>query len=167
MEAVQRIYAHHVHHGAASFEETAPDLAQMQERRSEVLRQGLPYLVAEISAEVVGYAYASDYRSRSAYRYTLEDSVYVAAGQARRGIGRALLGALIAGCERGPWRQMIAVIGDSANSGSIGVHASLGFARIGTLQAVGFKFGRWVDCVLMQRELGAGAATLPAGLPPR
>jgi L-amino acid N-acyltransferase YncA len=160
ISAVQAIYAHHVLHGAASFEEEPPPLAEMQRRRAAVLARGLPYLVAEIGGRVAGYSYASPYRARPAYRFSIENSVYVARDRARAGIGRALLSALIARCERGEWRQMIAVIGDSANAASIGLHAGLGFRRVGTLHDVGFKFGRWVDSVLMQRPLGSDAATV-------
>lgn len=125
-----------------------------------MLALGLPYLVAELDTRVVGYCYATTYRSRPAYRNTIEDSVYVADGMQGRGIGMALLAALIARCETGPWRQMVAVIGDSGNAGSIALHERLGFRRMGTLEAVGFKLGRWVDTVLMQRALGAGSSTL-------
>jgi phosphinothricin acetyltransferase len=121
----------------------------------------LPYIAAEIDGRVGGYSYAAPYRARPAYRYTVEDSVYVAEGYARRGIGQALLHELIARCEAGPWRQMLAVIGDSGNAGSIALHRACGFAVIGTLPAVGFKFGRWVDSVLMQRMLGDGDASPP------
>lgn len=162
MTFVQEIYAHHVLHGLASFEEKAPDVAEMIRRRDAVLALGLPYLVAEMEGRVVGYSYASTYRPRPAYRHTIEDSVYVRDGLAGHGIGRALLTMLIKRCENGPWRQMLAVIGDSANSGSIGLHASHGFRQIGTLDAVGFKFGRWVDSVLMQRPLGHGNLSTPA-----
>jgi phosphinothricin acetyltransferase len=157
MAAVQAIYAHHVLHGTASFEEEAPSLAEMARRRAEVLGKGLPYLVAEIDGKVAGYSYATPYRARSAYRYTIENSVYVDHARHRAGIGRALLTGLIMRCERGDWRQMIAVIGDSAHVASIALHESLGFRNVGTLEAVGFKFGRWLDSVLMQRALGAGA----------
>jgi len=153
MAQVQAIYAHHVLHGAASFEEEPPPLAEMQRRRADVLGRGMPYLVAEIDGRVAGYSYASPYRARPAYRFTLENSVYVDPARPRAGTGRALLAALIARCEAGEWQQMIAVIGDSANAPSIGLHAALGFRRIGTLHAVGFKFGRWIDSVLMQRAL--------------
>jgi L-amino acid N-acyltransferase YncA len=161
--AIARIYAHHVLHGLASFEEVPPDAAELAARRQKVLSYGLPHLVAERAGNVVGYSYAGPYHSRSGYRFTLEDSVYVDAGQLGQGVGRALLSRLIAACEQGPWRQMIAVIGDSANQASISLHASQGFRRIGTYGSVGFKFGRWVDSVLMQRELGEGARTLPTG----
>ena len=161
MAAITRIYAHHVLHGLASFEEIPPDEAELARRRGEVLRHGLPYLTAEQEGEVVGYCYAAPYRARSAYRFTIEDSVYIDPARIGQGIGRALLSRLIALCEQGPWRQMIAVIGDSENQASIGLHAAEGFRMIGTHPAVGFKFGRWVDSVLMQRELGEGARTLP------
>jgi L-amino acid N-acyltransferase YncA len=153
MAAVQAIYAHHVLHGLASFEEEPPALAEMLRRRADVLARGFPYLVAEIDGQVAGYSYASPYRARPAYRFSIENSVYVAHGRVRAGVGRALLAALIVCCEHGPWRQMIAVIGDSANTASIGLHAELGFREVGTLHDVGFKFGRWVDSVLMQRAL--------------
>jgi len=155
MTAVRRIYAHHVLHGLGTFEEKAPSTAELQRRRREALARRLPYLVAELNGRVVGYSYATAYRERSAYRYTVEDSVYVDAGATRRGIGRALLCAVIARAQTGGWRQMIAVIGDSGNRASIGLHKSLGFRFAGTLRGVGFKFGRWVDAVLMQRELRA------------
>jgi phosphinothricin acetyltransferase len=159
--AITRIYAHHVLHGLASFEEIPPDEAELAGRRREVLRHALPYLAAEQAGEVVGYCYAAPYRARSAYRFTIEDSVYIDAGRVGQGIGRALLARLIALCEQGPWRHMIAVIGDSENHASIRLHAAEGFRMIGTHPAVGFKFGRWVDSVLMQRDLGEGARTLP------
>lgn len=158
---VQEIYAHHVRHGLASFEETVPTVAEMIGRRESVLKLDLPYLVAEIDGRVVGYSYASTYRPRPAYRHTIEDTVYVRDGLAGHGIGRALLAMLIKRCEVGPWRQMLAVIGDSGNAGSIHLHASQGFRQIGTLDGVGFKFGRWVDSVLMQRPLRGGSASLP------
>lgn len=158
---IQCIYAHHVLHGSASFEEIPPSTEELAARRAEVLRHGLPYLLADYEGVVVGYSYAAPYRTRPAYRYTIENSVYVANGLNRRGVGRALLSALIARCEEGPWRQMIAVIGDSGNAPSIGLHERLGFRRVGTLRNVGWKFNRWTDSVLMQRDLNAGA-TRPA-----
>jgi L-amino acid N-acyltransferase YncA len=154
MPAVQRIYAHHVLHGLASFEEAPPTVREIAARRQAVLARGLPYLVAEQAGAVTGYSYATSYRPRPAYRFTVENSVYVEDGLHRQGIGQALLAALIDRCAEGPWRQMIAVIGDSENAASIGLHARLGFRQVGTLTAVGFKFGRWVDSVLMQREIG-------------
>jgi phosphinothricin acetyltransferase len=159
--AVAAIYGHHVLHGSASFEEAPPTADEIARRRADVLGHGLPYLVAEIDDEVVGYAYASPYRARSAYRFSIENSVYVDHRRHRGGIGHALLATLIGHCERGPWRQMIAVIGDSANVASITLHERFGFRMVGTLRSAGFKFGRWVDTVLMQRELGAGDGTLP------
>jgi phosphinothricin acetyltransferase len=161
---IQRIYEHWVLHSSASFEIDPPGEAEMARRREEILRLGLPYLTAEQGGAVVGYAYASAYRPRRAYRFTLEDSIYVDAERTGRGCGRALLAALIAECERGPWRQMIAVIGDGGNAASIGLHERLGFRTVGTLVAVGRKFGRWVDTVLMQRELGENTGELMAGL---
>ena len=161
MAAIQTIYARHVLHGTASFEETPPSLAEMCARRSAVLSLGLPYLAAEVEGAVVGYSYATSYRARPAYRYTIENSVYIAEGHGGKGIGTALLQELIARCEGGPWRQMIAVIGDSANVGSIALHRSLGFAHTGTLRSVGFKFGRWIDSVIMQRSLGDSDRSTP------
>jgi phosphinothricin acetyltransferase len=161
MTAVQGLYAHHVLHGLATFEEVPPSVQEMMARRDSVLAAGLPYLVAEHGGGVVGYSYATGFRARSAYRYTIEDSVYVAAGVVGKGIGSALLEALISRCETGSWRQMIAVIGDSGNAASIAVHRRFGFQPVGTLGAAGFKFGRWVDVVLMQRSLGMGDRTLP------
>jgi phosphinothricin acetyltransferase len=163
LPAIAAIYAHHVTHGFGSFEEVPPEPAELARRRREILEKGLPYLVASDAAGgILGYAYASPYRTRSAYRFTVEDSIYVAPQAARRGIGRRLLQALIERCTNAGYRQMIAVIGDSGNDGSIGLHQSLGFARTALLPTIGFKRGRWVDCVMMQRPLGAGAGALPA-----
>lgn len=161
MAAVQAIYGHHVLHGLGSFEETPPTLDDMMARRAAVLAAGLPWLVAEVDGHIAGYAYAGPFRPRAAYRYAVEDSVYISPDFTRRGVGRALLVALIARCEAGPWRQMLAVIGDSGNDGSVGLHRSLGFTDVGTFRSVGFKFGGWVDVVFMQRMLGEGDATLP------
>ena len=162
MPAIQAIYSHHVLHGLATFEEVPPTVAEMTARRAAVLNAGLPYLTARLDGRVVGYAYATAYRPRPAYRHTIEDSVYVEHGLGGRGIGAALLQALIERCERGPWRQMLAVIGHSGNSGSIALHRSFGFQPVGTLHAVGFKLGRWVDTVLMQRALGDGDGSAPS-----
>jgi phosphinothricin acetyltransferase len=162
MPAVQRIYARHVLSGLATFEETAPSLEEMAARRQAALDLGLPYLVAEAEGAILGYCYATPYRPRPAYRYALEDSVYVADGFGGKGVGTAMLGALIARCEAGPWRQMLAVIGASSNHASVRLHRRLGFERIGTLRAVGFKFGQWVDTPIMQRALGPGGDALPA-----
>jgi phosphinothricin acetyltransferase len=161
MTAVQRIYAHHVLHGLASFEEIPPSVHDLMARRDSVLAAGLPYLVARRDGEVVGYSYATGFRARSGYRHTIEDSVYVADGLGGQGIGTMLLEALISRCENGPWRQMIAVIGDSANAASIALHCRFGFRLVGTLASAGLKLGRWVDVVLMQRSLGVGDQTLP------
>ncbi len=158
---VQAIYAHHVLNGLATFEEVPPSLDELLARRASVVGLGLPYLVAELDGDVVGYSYATAYRPRPAYRYTVEDSVYVADGLAGRGVGSALLKALIERCEAGPWRQMLAVIGNSDNEGSIALHLRLGFRIVGTFSSVGFKLGRWVDTVLMQRALGAGDTAQP------
>ncbi|MPY69080.1 MAG: GNAT family N-acetyltransferase [Alphaproteobacteria bacterium] len=163
MAQVAAIYAHHVRTGVASFEEVPPDGAEMARRHAAVTAAGMPYLVAEQDGRVVGYAYAARYRERTAYRYTVEDSVYVADGAARGGIGRTLLVALIERCTALGYRQMVAVIGDSANAGSIGLHASLGFRAAGVLPSVGFKLGRWVDSVIMTRALGEGDQAPPEG----
>src|SRR5277367_4513741 len=153
MAAVRDIYAHYVLHSLATFEETPPTLEEMLARRRASVELGLPYLVAEAQGRTVGFAYAAACRARPAYRFTIEDSVYVAEGLSGRGIGSALLGELIGCCERGPWRQMLAVVGDSANSGSIALHRRFGFELIGTLRSVGFKSGRWVDTPILQRAL--------------
>jgi phosphinothricin acetyltransferase len=161
LPAIQAIYAHHVLHGLASFEEAAPPLDEMRRRHDDVTGQGLPYLVAEEKGVILGYGYCALYRARSAYRHTLEDSIYVKPGMQRKGIGKAVLAELIARCTALHYRQMIAVIGDSANAASIAVHASLGFVRAGNLRSTGYKFGRWVDSILMQRPLGEGDASKP------
>jgi L-amino acid N-acyltransferase YncA len=160
--AIHSIYAHHVLHGLASFEEVPPDAAELRRRHGEITALGLPYLVAVEGREVLGYGYCALYRSRSAYRFALEDSIYVRDGQQGKGIGSRLLGELLRLCEGLGYRQVIAVIGDSANAASIGVHARHGFVRVGTLRSTGWKFGRWVDSVLMQRPLGRGDGTPPA-----
>jgi phosphinothricin acetyltransferase len=154
---IEAIYAHHVVNGLGTFELEPPSREEMTRRLEEVLAVSLPFLVATGSQQVVGYAYAAPYRSRPAYRHTVEDSVYVAPAAVRRGVGRALLTEVIRRCERSGARQMVAVIGDSANTGSVELHRTLGFDEVGVLRAVGWKHGRWVDTVIMQRELGAGA----------
>ncbi len=160
---LREIYAHHVLNGLASFEETPPDLAEVTRRFEATRERGMPYLAAEDSTtkEVLGYAYAGPYRPRPAYRFSVENSVYVAPGLEGRGVGRALLEELIEGCTALGLRQMIAIIGDSGHLPSIAFHESLGFTQIGTLRAVGFKFGRWVDSVILQRALGSGGETPP------
>jgi len=159
--AIAGIYAHAVRHGTASFEIDPPDGDEMLRRYQALASAGFPYLVAERAGVIAGYAYAGPYRMRPAYRWTVEDSVYVAETAQRRGVGRALLEALIAQSEARGFRQMIAVIGDSAQTPSIALHRSAGFRMVGTLEAVGFKFGRWLDSVLMQRPLGGGAGGSP------
>jgi L-amino acid N-acyltransferase YncA len=159
--AIHAIYIHHVLHGVASFEEVAPDLAEMNRRREDVRARGLPYLVAARAGVVRGFAYAGPFRPRSAYRYTVEDSVYVAPDAVGQGFGRACLTEVIRRCTALGMRQMVAVIGDSGNSASIRLHESLGFQRAALLRSVGFKLGRWVDSVIMQRPLGEADTTLP------
>jgi L-amino acid N-acyltransferase YncA len=159
---ITEIYDHAVRHGTATFELIPPDLAEMTQRFNVLMDGGFPYLVAALEGRVIGYAYAGAYRPRPAYRFTVENSVYLEPATHRRGIGLQLLQRLIAESEARGYRQMIAVIGDSANAGSIGVHARCGFEMIGTHPDVGFKFGRWLDTVMMQRALGAGGKTLPA-----
>jgi phosphinothricin acetyltransferase len=162
-EAMAAIYAHHVLHGEATFEETPPTADEMAARLQAVQARGLPWLVAEEGGRILAYAYAGPYHHRSAYRYAAENSVYVAPDALRRGIGRALLQQVIAACEALGLRQLVAVIGDSANAGSVGLHRSLGFEPIGTLLAVGYKHGRWVDVVIMQKPLNGGSGSDPDG----
>jgi L-amino acid N-acyltransferase YncA len=161
LAAITRIYEHAVQHGTASFELEPPSEREMRRRYEALHSGGYPYLVAQLKREIMGYAYAGPYRARPAYRWTVEDSIYIAPAAHRRGIGRALLDRLIAEAELGGFRQMIAVIGDSANVGSIELHRAAGFRLVGTFDNVGFKFGRWLDSVLMQRPLGTGATTAP------
>lgn len=156
LPAITAIYAHDVQHGTGTFELDAPDVAEMARRRDEVLAKGLPWLVAQVEGQVLGYAYANHFRPRRAYRFCLENSIYLAPGVRGQGVGRLLLTELVSRCEAAGARQMLAVIGDAANAGSIGVHAALGFAHTGVLRAAGWKFGRWLDVVLMQRALGSG-----------
>ncbi|WP_144155548.1 GNAT family N-acetyltransferase [Paraburkholderia sp. BCC1885] len=162
LPAIQAIYAHHVLHGVASFEETPPSVDDLRGRLASVLSHGLPYMVAEVDGKIAGYCYATPYRPRVAYRHTIEDSIYMDDAFRGRGIGRLLLEALITRCETGPWRQMVAVIADGGSGGSLSLHRSLGFELTGTLKAVGFKHGRWLDTTLMQRTLGIGAAAPPS-----
>lgn len=152
--AIARIYAHHVLNGTASFEEEAPPEPEMADRRAAVVDAGFPYLVAERDGRVLGYAYLSKYRPRSAYRFTVENSIYIAHDAVRQGIGRALLGELIRIAEDGPWQQMMAVISDPA-SGSEPLHAAFGFRKVGTMERIGFKFGNWIDVIVMQRAVGS------------
>ncbi|MSP80458.1 MAG: GNAT family N-acetyltransferase [Rhodospirillales bacterium] len=163
MGAIQAIYAHHVRHGLASFECDPPDLAEMTARWQNVVARGLPFRVLEADGKIAGFAYAAPYRARVAYRFSVEDSVYVVPEAAGRGYGRMLLADIITACATAGMRQMVAVIGDSANAASIGLHQQLGFRQVGTLVAAGFKLGRWVDSVLMQRSLGEADTTPPKG----
>jgi L-amino acid N-acyltransferase YncA len=159
--AITRIYAQAVRDGTASFELDPPDEAEITRRYITLRDGGFPYIVAEIESEVAGYAYAGPYRARPAYRFTVEDSIYIDPRMQRRGVGRALLEGLLVEAEARGFRQMVAVIGDSAQTPSIALHEALGFRMVGTLEAVGFKFGRWIDSVLMQKALGDGATTIP------
>jgi L-amino acid N-acyltransferase YncA len=161
LEAITAIYAWSVAHGTGTFEYEVPDRSEMERRRADVLAKGLPWLVLERAGSVVGYAYANHFRPRPAYRFCVEDSVYLAPDAMRLGLGRLLLAELIARCVDAGARQMLAVIGDSANAGSIGVHRTLGFAPVGTIRAAGWKFDRWLDVVVMQKSLGFGATTPP------
>jgi phosphinothricin acetyltransferase len=156
MAAVRGIYAHYVLHSLATFEEAPPPLDEMLARRRASVDINLPYLVAQAGAEILGFAYAAAYRPRPAYRFTVEDSAYVADGFGGQGIGSALLGELIVRCEQRSWRQMVAVVGDSANLSSIALHKRFGFELVGTLRSVGFKFNRWVDTPILQRTLSPG-----------
>ena len=158
--AITRIYAHAVDYGTASFELEPPDEAEMARRQQALLTRNFPYIVAEQAGAVVGYAYAGPYRDRRAYDWSVEDSLYIAPELHRRGIGRLLLTRLIVESETRGFRQMIGVIGDTANTASVAVHAAVGFRLIGNFQSIGFKHGRWLDTVLMQRALGSGD-TLP------
>jgi L-amino acid N-acyltransferase YncA len=162
LPSVTEIYADAVRFGTATFELVPPDLAEMTRRFQALMDGGFPYFVAVLEGRVAGYAYAGPYRPRPAYRFAVENSVYLQPASHRRGIGRQLLQRLISECEARGFRQMIAVIGDSANAGSIGLHTKCGFQMIGTHPSIGLKFGRWLDTVTMQRELGDGASTVPA-----
>lgn len=159
---IQAIYAHHVLTGTGTFEEVPPSVEQMQARMTEVTGAGWAWLVASDATGVTGYGYYARLRSRSAYRFSAEDSVYVRPDVHGQGVGKALVAALIAHAEAAGFRQMFAVIGDADNVGSIGLHVSLGFRQVGRLRAAGFKFGRWLDSITMQRALGAGDSDVPA-----
>ena len=162
LPAIRAIYAHHVLTGLASFEEEPPTFDEMRKRYAAVTQAGFPYLAADFGGQLAGYGYCSLYRTRSAYRFTVEDSIYVRADVLGKGVGRRILGELVERCSARGYRQMMAVIGDSANTASVALHASLGFLRVGTMRSVGFKHGRWVDSVIMQRSLGPGDAARPA-----
>jgi L-amino acid N-acyltransferase YncA len=165
--AIQEIYSHFVRLTTASFEEEPPTVAEMTARWQRVQSRGLPYLVAVKGNRVVGYAYAAPFRERSGYRYTIEDSVYVGEDYLGRGVGNALMSELITRCTALGFRQMIAVIGDSTNAASLALHSRHGFFVVGALSSTCFKFGRWVDAVLMQRILGEGDTTMPPREPGR
>jgi L-amino acid N-acyltransferase YncA len=161
LPTIAAIYAHHVLNGLASFEEVPPEIEEVARRRGDIVARGLPYLVAEADGKVLGYCYAGPFRPRVAYRYTLEDSIYIDPAAVGRGLGRVLLTAVLARSEELGYRQMVAVIGGRETVASIRLHAALGFTEVGVLTGVGFKFGRWVDSVLMQRPLGPGTTTPP------
>jgi len=161
LPAITAIYAHHVLNGTGTFETTPPTQDDMAARRADVLAKGLPYLVAEQDGQVLGFAYCQWLKPRPAYRFSAEDSIYLHPDAAGKGLGRQLLGALAAQAEAAGIRKLIAVIGDSANAGSIGVHRSLGFTSVGSFKSCGWKFGRWLDIVLMEKTLGAGDSTPP------
>lgn len=156
LTAITEIYAHHVQHGTGTFEIDPPSLEEMRQRRADVLGKGLPYLVAEEAGHILGFAYCNWFKPRPAYRYCAEDSIYVAPSAHRRGLGRALLEQLAAQAQAAGMRKLIAVIGDSDNAGSIGVHRAVGFTPVGVLGSCGWKFGRWLDVVLMEKTLGEG-----------
>ncbi len=158
---ITAIYAHHVLHGTGTFEIEAPTEADMTKRREDVLDKGLPYLVAVDGTKVLGFAYCNWFKPRPAYRYSAEDSIYLAPKALGQGLGRALLAELMTQAERAGVRKLIAVIGDSDNQGSIGVHRSAGFAHVGTLKSCGWKFERWLDVVLMEKTLGLGDSSAP------
>jgi L-amino acid N-acyltransferase YncA len=159
--AITAIYAHHVLHGTGTFETTPPTEAEMTTRRLDVLARGLPFLVAERGGRVLGFAYCQWFKPRPAYRYSAEDSIYLHPDAAGEGLGKQLLGALVHEAEAAGVRKLIAVIGDSDNAGSIGVHRSLGFHKAGVIHSCGWKFGRWLDIVLMEKAIGAGDSTPP------
>jgi L-amino acid N-acyltransferase YncA len=161
LPAIVAIYGWHVEHGTGTFELDVPDLSEMQQRRDNVLANGWPWLVAQVGDEVLGYAYANTFRPRRAYRFCVEDSIYLAPQAAGKGLGRILLAELIAQCETRGARQILAVIGDSANAASIGLHRALGFEDVGVMKAAGWKLEAWRDVVLMQRALGWGDSQAP------
>ena len=161
--AITAIYAHHVLHGTGTFETEPPSVSDMTARRADVLSKGLPYLVAEHDGVIAGYAYGNWFKPRPAYRFSVEDSIYLAPNLHRKGLGRALLAELILRCEAVGIRKMMAVIGDSANAGSVGVHRALGFTQLGVIESCGWKFGAWRDIVIMQKTIGAGDSEPPPG----
>ncbi|MDP3796522.1 MAG: N-acetyltransferase family protein [Polaromonas sp.] len=164
LPAITAIYAHHVLHSTGTFETEPPSVADMTARRADVLSKGLPYLIAEEDGRIAGFAYGNWFKPRPAYRYSVEDSIYLAPDLHRKGLGRALLTELLARCEAAGIRKMMAIIGDSANAGSVGVHLALGFTQVGIIESCGWKFGAWRDIVIMQKTLGAGDTLPPAEL---
>lgn len=161
-ETITRIYAWHVLHGCGSFEEIPPDLSEMRERHQKIVGFGLPWLVAVVNGEVAGYCYATQYRPRPAYRYTIEDSIYLAPDQVGKGLGSALMSALITRCQQGPWRQMLAIVGNGErNTGSLNLHKKMGFETVGNFRSVGFKHGEWRDTLLMQLALQPDTDSVP------
>lgn len=165
LPALTAIYGHHVLHSTGTFETEPPSVADMTARRADVLSKGLPYLVAEEDGRIAGFAYGNWFKPRPAYRYSVEDSIYLAPDLHRKGLGRALLTELLARCEAVGIRKMMAIIGDSANAGSVGVHLALGFTQVGIVESCGWKLGAWRDIVIMQKTLGAGDTLPPAELP--
>ena len=165
LPAITAIYTHHVLHSTGTFETEPPSVADMTARRADVLAKGLPYLVAEQDGKLAGFAYGNWFKPRPAYRYSVEDSIYLAPDLHRKGLGRALLTELLARCEAAGIRKMMAIIGDSANAGSVGVHLALGFTQVGIIESCGWKFGAWRDIVIMQKTLGAGDTQPPTELP--
>jgi L-amino acid N-acyltransferase YncA len=163
LPAITAIYGHHVLHGTGTFETTAPTEADMADRRADVLAKGLPWLVAEQDGRILGYAYCQWFKPRPAYRFSAEDSIYLHPDAGGKGLGKLLLAALVDEAEAAGVRKLIAVIGDSGNAGSIGVHRALGFTPAGTIASCGWKFGRWLDIVLMEKSIGAGDTTAPEG----
>jgi L-amino acid N-acyltransferase YncA len=167
IEEITAIYAHHVLHSTGTFETEAPSAPDMASRRADVLAKGLPYLVATDQNKVVGFAYGNWFKPRPAYRYSVEDSIYLAPNQHGKGLGRALLAELLARCETAGIRKIMAIIGDSANAASIGLHKASGFEHVGKINACGWKFGAWRDIVIMQKTIGAGDTQPPADVPSR
>ena len=165
--AIAAIYSHHVLHGTGTFENEPPSDADIAGRRADALSRGLPYLVAVQDGKIAGFAYANWFKPRPAYRYSVEDSIYLAPGLQRKGLGRALLAELLARCEAAGIRKVMAIIGDSANAGSVGVHLAVGFMRVGVVEDCGWEFGAWRDIVIMQKNLGSGATQPPLDPPAR
>lgn len=161
LAAITAIYAHHVLHGTGSFETDAPSAADMAARRADVLSKGLPYLVAEHEGQVAGFAYGNWFKPRPAYRYSVEDSIYLAPDLQRKGLGRALMAELLARLEAVGIRKVMAIIGDSANTGSVGIHQAFGFTQVGIVESCGWKLGAWRDIVIMQKTLGVGDSQPP------